>query len=152
MYLLEMIDNVPFAMASSLSQLTSLEQWHQWLAYCSPLTIQDMANWNLVEGLKISETTVTGKCEDCILGHQTHRPFDGTTEKDLVPLELVAFDLWGPSCVQSAGGKVYMMIIVDPGTSYKYGVYLSDKSDCTTLAAFDMNQPHGESTVRATCK
>ena len=95
-----------------------------------------MASQNLVEGLKISETTVTGKCEDCILGHQTCHPFDGTTEKDLVPLELVAFDLWGLSHVQSAGGKVYMMIIVDTGTSYKYGVYLSDKSDRTTLAAF----------------
>jgi hypothetical protein len=27
-----------------------------------------------------------------------------------------------------------MMIIVDAGTSYKYGAYLSDKSDATTLA------------------
>jgi transposase InsO family protein len=139
MYLLESIDNPPdntLAM-TSLSKPTSLEQWHRRLAHCSPLTIQEMAKNNLVDGLIISETTINGKCEDCILGRQTRRPFDGETEKDLEALDLVAFDLWGPSRVQSAGGKLYLMIIVDGGTSYKYGVYLSDKSDTTTISAFD---------------
>ena len=139
MYLLETVNDIPgtpFAM-TSLSQPTSLEQWHRRLAHCSPLTIQDMANHNLVDDLKISETTVKGKCENCILGRQTRRPFDGETEKDLEPLELVAFDLWGPSRVQSAGGKLYMQMIVDGGTSYKYGIYLPDKSDATTILAFD---------------
>jgi hypothetical protein len=28
------------------------------------------------------------------------------------------------------------MIIIDAGTSYKYGAYLSDKSDATVLTAF----------------
>ena len=156
MYLLETIRDIPdkpFAMASSLSQPTSLEQWHRRLAHCSPLTIQDMASRNLVDGLRISETTVSGKCEDCILGRQTRRPFDGATEKDLAPLELVAFDLWGPSCVQSAGGKVYMMVIVDAGTSYKYGAYLSDKSDRTTIATFDIFRVNAETiTGKKVCR
>src|SRR5271168_4148777 len=96
-----------------------------------------MATNNLVDGLKLSEVGITGKCEDCIMGRQTRRPFDGETEKDLDPLDLVSFDLWGPSRVKSGGGKVYMMIIVDAGTSHKYGVYLSDKSDSTTIGTFD---------------
>ena len=79
-----------------------------------------MATKNLVDGLKLSRTSVTGKCKDCILGRQTHRPFDGETEKGLEPLDLVAFDLWGPSRVQSAGGKLYLMVIVDTSTSHKY--------------------------------
>lgn len=83
-----------------------------------------MATNRLVNGLKLSEMDVTGKCEDCILGRQTRRPFDRETEKELDPLDLVSFDLWGPSQVQSAGGKVYLMIIVDAGTSHKYGAYL----------------------------
>jgi hypothetical protein len=138
MYLLEALDNAPntpLAMAS-LSQPTSLEQWHRRLAHCSPLTIQEMSNDDLVEGLKISKKNVKGKCEDCILGRQTHRPFDGATETNLAPLSLVDFDLRGPSRVQSIGGKVYLMIIIDAGTSYKYGAYLSDKSDATVLTAF----------------
>ena len=97
-----------------------------------------MANDHLVDGLKISGNELAGKCKDCILGRQTRRPFDGSTDKDLPPLDLVSFDLWGPSRVQSVGGKYYLMIIVDAGTSYKYGAYLHDKSDATTLAAFEI--------------
>ena len=136
MYILETIDDTPLAMRS-VSQPTSLEQWHRRLTHCSPLTIQEMAKNNLVDGLELSGTVVTGKCEDCILGRQTRRPFDGETEKDLDPLDLVSFDLWGPSRVQSAGGKVYMMMIVDAGTSTKYGAYLQDKSDTSTIAGLD---------------
>ena len=146
MYLLETLDNAPgppFAM-TSLSQPTSLKQWHRRLSHCSPLTIQDMANGNLVDGLKISEMTINGKCEDCIMGRQTRRPFDGVTEKDMALLDLVAFDLWGPSRVQSAGGKVYLMIIVDAGTSFKYGAYLSDKSDATTVSTFEIFRAKAE--------
>jgi hypothetical protein len=96
-----------------------------------------MVGKNLVDGLKVSESTLRGKCEDCILGRQTRRPFDGVTEKVLDPLELVSFDLWGPSQVQSEGGKTYFMPIVDGGTSYKYRAYLADKSDLSTITAFN---------------
>ena len=63
-----------------------------------------MTGNNLVDGLNISDTTINGKCENCILDHQTCRPFDGTTEMELVPLELIALDLWGPSWVQPTSG------------------------------------------------
>ena len=56
-----------------------------------------MAANNLVDGLKLSGTSVNEKCEDCILGRQKRRPFDRETEKELDPLDLVSFDLWGPS-------------------------------------------------------
>ena len=139
MYLLETMDVKPHTPLAfhSLSNLMSLEQWHQWLTHCSPLTIKDMANNGLVNGLTISKDTVTGKCKDCIMGRQTCHPFDGEMDKKLEPFKLVSFDLWGPSCTQFAGGKVYLIIIVDAGTSYKYGAYLSDKSDSTTLTALD---------------
>ena len=140
LYLLEPLDgkfHTPLAL-NSLSKLTSLEQWHRRLTHCSPLMIKDMAKDNLVNGLSISELSLNGKCEDCIMGRQTHRPFDGETEKTLDPLELVSFDLWGPSRTQSASGKIYLMIIIDAGTSYKFGAYLADKSDATTVAAFDV--------------
>ena len=76
MYLLEPIDNPPdntIAM-TSLSKPTSLEQWHRRLTHCSPLTIEEMARNNIVDGLVISSTAMNGKCEDCILGCQTCRP------------------------------------------------------------------------------
>ena len=107
-----------------------------------------MANNNLVDGLKISNMSIRGKCEDCILGWQTCCPFNGVTDKDLAPLDLVAFDLWGPSCVQSVGGKSYMMIIVDSGSSYKCGTYTSNKSDATTIAAFNVFWARAETITR----
>jgi len=130
---------------ASLSTPTSLEQWHRRLTHCSPLTITEMSKDKLVDGLNISDKDLRGKCEDCITGRQTRRPYDGTTEKDLKPLELVSFDLWGPSRVRSVGGKIYFMPIVDAGSSYKYGAYLSDKSDSSTIAAFDAFRVEAES-------
>jgi len=76
---------------------------------------------------------------------QTRQPFDSETDKGLDPLELVSFDLWGPSCTPSVGGKVYLMSIVDAGTSYKHGAYLLDKSDSSTIAAFDTFRATAES-------
>ena len=146
MYLLETLDDkhhIPLAM-SSLSQPASLEQWHRRFAHCSPLTIQEMAKKGLVDGLSISETTLNGKCEDCIMGRQARRPFDGETDKDLAPLDLISFDVWGPSRVQSVGGKIYLLIIVDAGTSFKYGAYLTNKSDATVLEAFEVFRAKGE--------
>ena len=90
----------------------------------------------MVDDLKLNDIELNRKCEDCIKGHQTHCPFDGETDKKMELLELVSFDLWGPSRVPSAGGKTYMMIIVDAGTSHKYGAYLTDKSDSTMINAF----------------
>ena len=146
MYLLETLDgssHVPLAL-SSLSQTTTLEQWHRRFAHCSPLTIRDMAANDMVDGLKLVGDTLDGKCEDCIMGRQTHRPFDGETEKNLASLDLVSFDLWGPSRTQSVGGKLYLMVVVDAGTSYKYGAYLEDKSDATTLLAFEVFRTNAE--------
>ena len=145
MYVADELDNLPkipnaHLSGASLLQPTSLEQWHHQLTHCSPLTIKQMSTENLVDGLNISDTDLRGKCEDCVIGRQVRRPFDRFTEKGLDPLELVSFDLWGPLRVQSAGGKVYFMPIVDGGLSYKYGAYLSDKSDSSTIATFDAFQ------------
>ncbi len=142
MYTVEELSNSPepphaYVRITSLSTPTTLEQWHRRLAHCSPVTIMEMSKGNLVDGLNISDKDLHSKCEDCIIGCQTRRPYDGTTKKELKPLELVSFDLWGPSRVQSAGGKIYFMPVVDAGSSYKYGAYLSDKSDSSTIAAFD---------------
>ena len=78
------------------------------------------------------------------MGQQTQCPFDGKMDKDLDPLELVSFDLWGLSCVQSGRGKMYLMAVVNAGTSHKYGAYLRDQSDTTTIEAFDTFQTQAE--------
>ena len=151
MYVVDELSDLPTGIPSaylgrmSLSQPASLEQWHHRLTHCSPLTIVEMSKGKLVDGLNIAGSDLRGKCEDCVVGRQTRRPFDGKTEKDLDPLELVSFDLWGPSRVQSVGGKIFFMPVVDGGSSYKYGAYLSDKSDSSMITAFDEFRVHAES-------
>jgi len=85
MYVVDTISNGvkpkhPIAM-SSISQPTSLEQWHRRLAHCSPTTIQEMEKAGLMDGLCVTQKDLQGKCKDCILGRQTRRPFDDKTEK-----------------------------------------------------------------------
>jgi hypothetical protein len=144
MYVVDTLESEHPVALSSLSQPTTLEQWHRRFAHCNPATIQEMANHTLVDGLNISQKNLKGKCEDCILGRQTRRPFDDKTDTELDPLELVSFDLWGPSRTQSSGGKLYFMPIVDAGTSFKHGAYLPDKSDLSTIAAFDVFRAKAE--------
>ena len=103
------------------------------LAHCSPLTITEILKSHLIDSLSISNDDLRGKCEDCVIGRQTRWPFDGKTETDLDPLELVSFDLWGPSQVQSTGGKVYFMAIVDGGTSYKLALISLINLTCQRL-------------------
>ncbi len=124
MYVVDELHNLPSVLhihlgRTSLSQPAPLEQWHCCLTHCSSSTILEMLNGNLVDGLNISAKDLCGKCENCIIGQHIHRPFNGKTETDLDPLKLVSFDLWGSSCVPSAGGKVYFMSIVDGESAYK---------------------------------
>ncbi len=92
MYVVDELNNLPRVPNAHLSralllQPTSLEQWHRRLTHCSPLTIKEMSKGNLIDGLNISDTDLCGKCEDCVLGRQVCRPFDGSTEKGFDPLE-----------------------------------------------------------------
>ncbi len=132
------LDTAPIPQAMSSHSLpTSLCDWHRCFVHMSPKTIEEMASKKLIDGLEITSDPLQGQCEDCILACQAHCPFDEPTDPDINPLELVATNLWGPSQTASVGGKTYIMIFVDSGTSFKAGEFLVDKADDTTLAAFD---------------
>ncbi|SJK98299.1 uncharacterized protein ARMOST_01564 [Armillaria ostoyae] len=96
-----------------------------------------MASKGLVDGLNITLDPLLGKCEDCILARQTCCLFNEPSDPNVDPLDLVATDLWGPSRTASVSGKTYLMILIDSETGYKDGEFLTDKSDDTTMAAFD---------------
>ncbi len=134
MYVLDSSQSV--AMLST-SAPVDLQTWHRRFAHSDVERIREMAAKGLVDDLRITNLTVDGRCPDCQAGRQHTRPYDNHTDPDVPPLGLVAMDLWGPSRTPSVGGNIYMMIIVDSGTSYKYGDFLKDKSDDTTIKAFD---------------
>ncbi|KAF7371645.1 Gag-Pol polyprotein [Mycena venus] len=117
MYILETAN--AFANIST-AQPTSLKTWHRRLVHGSPHTIEEMRNKNLVSGLDITNHALDGKCLTCQAGRQHTRTYDRYSEPDVPPLDLVAFDLWGPSCAASPGRNIYMMFFVDSGTSHKH--------------------------------
>lgn len=103
----------------------------------SPATIEEMRTKGLVDGLDMTDHKLDGKCVACRAGRQHTRPYDGHTDTHVPPLHLVAFDLWGPARVASPGGNRYLMKIVDSGTGHKCEAYLRDKSDASTIRAFE---------------
>ncbi len=102
-------------------------------------TSESMMSKNLVNGFTggITNRNIERKCEDCLIVKQTHWLFDEPTDSNVELFHLMATDLWGPSHVVSNGGKSYFMLIVDSGTSFKHRVFLADKSNKTTIQAFD---------------
>ena len=100
-------------------------------------SIVEMAKKGLVDGLDIvGDAEIQGKCEDCIYGKQTARPYDNATEHEKDVLQCVYIDLWGPARVRSTGGAEYMMVFNDGGSSFRQGYFLGNKASETTLEAF----------------
>lgn len=123
--------------AHSLAKPTNLEVWHRRFGHIGTRSIVDMAKKGLVDGLDIvGSVEPEGKCEDCIYGKQTARPYDQVVERETEVLERVYIDLWGPARVRSVGGAEYMMAFNDGGSSYRVGYFLNSKSADTTLTAF----------------
>jgi Reverse transcriptase (RNA-dependent DNA polymerase)/gag-polypeptide of LTR copia-type/GAG-pre-integrase domain len=122
---------------TSIAKKTDEATWHRRLAHVSTRTIRRMLSKGLVDGLEIlARKCEEGRCEDCILGKQTARPYDDEVTPESEPLERLHIDLWGRARVRSLGGAYYMMVIVDGGTSRLSPYFLADKSANTTLRVF----------------
>ena len=138
MYQIELQPTPPTAFATprSLTRPADLETWHRRLGHVSEDAIKRMQSDQMVLGLDITSTSVNGKCEDCIFGKQSRRPFDAEITPETKVLERVHVDLWGPASKQSPSGKLYMMLIIDGGSSYIDIHFLSNKEMATTLDCF----------------
>ena len=137
MYVLELKPPEPQAYAArSHNKPTDLETWHRRFGHASEAGVRELASKGMVEGLNITSLETRGRCEDCIYGKHARRPFDEVVTPETEVLERAHLDLWGKACVQSMGGKSYMMLIEDGGSSHMEGYFLDSKSAETTLAAF----------------
>jgi hypothetical protein len=74
--------------ARSLAKPTNIEVWHRCFGHVGTCSIVDMAKKGLVDGLDIvGNVKLEGKCEDCIYGKQTARPYDEVIEPEMEVLE-----------------------------------------------------------------
>ena len=69
-------------------------------------------------------------CGPCQLGKQTKAKHSSTqTSATSRPLELLHFDLMGPTRTESLGGKRYIMVVVDDFTRFTWVILRRSKSD-----------------------
>ena len=116
---------------------TNIDTWHRRLGHAGYAIVKCMSKKDLVDGMSVMMyERGPGRCEDCIMGKQTRRPFDDNEHPEENVLDRVHIDLWGPSRVQSNGGKSYMMQMVDSTSAHTDVYFLADKRGETTHAAF----------------
>jgi hypothetical protein len=75
--------------------------------------------------LKYQKELVCAPCRHCNMVAASHSPLTSVmTER---PCELFHMDLVGPGRVCSAGGKCYVLVIVDDYSHYSWVFFLDDK-------------------------
>jgi hypothetical protein len=146
MYELTLEPPTPNALAArSHNRPTDLETWHCRLGHVGEDAIKLLNSKSLVDGLVITSKETSGACEDCIFGKQTQHPFDKEVTPETEVLERVHMDLWGPAHVMSMGGKQYMLLAIDGGSSHGEGYFLAEKTaeNCVNiLAHFHVTAEH----------
>ncbi|KAJ8594481.1 hypothetical protein M405DRAFT_700511, partial [Rhizopogon salebrosus TDB-379] len=94
-------------------KILTMEEMHQHMAHLTPSTIQEMLDKGMIEGVKLDPNyTSMGQCKSCKYAKATRKPIG----KERNPKQCenlgdeVHTDLWGPSLVQTPGGKSYYML------------------------------------------
>ena len=119
---------------------TDIDTWHHHLGHVNYQVTGQMHCDVIVQGLDITTHVPTpGACEDWIMGKHTQHPVHSNDHREAVIGECTYIDLWGPSHVKSARGKLYMMLVVDGFSGLAKGYFLADKQASTTLEALKQN-------------
>jgi hypothetical protein len=89
-------------------------KWHRKLGHLSFDLLSRLSKLNLIQGLpqlRLEKELVCAPCRHAKMVASSHLPLTAVmTER---PCELLHKDLVGPSRVRSAGGKWYVLVVVD---------------------------------------
>jgi transposase InsO family protein len=107
-----------------------LWKWHRRLGHLSFDLLSRLSGLGLVRGLpklKYQKDLVCVPCRHGKMVAASHRPLTSVmTERSC---ELFHMDLVGPARVCSAGGKWYVLVIVDDYSRYAWVFFLADKGE-----------------------
>ena len=107
-----------------------LWKWHRRLGHLSFDLLSCLCGLGLVRGLpklKYQKDLVCAPCRHGKMVAASHPPLTSVmTER---PCELFHMDLVGPARVCSAGGKWYVLVIVDDYSRYAWVFFLADKGE-----------------------
>jgi hypothetical protein len=98
---------------------SELWKWHRKLGHLSFDLLSRLSKLNLIRGLprlRLEKELVCALCRHAKMVASSHPPLtDVMTER---PCELLHMDLVGPTRVRSAGGKWYVLVVVDDYSRY----------------------------------
>ena len=96
-----------------------------------------MITENLVDRLNVcGESSIGGLYKDCIYNKHTAHLYNNNKSREKEILKCVHIDIWGLCQVQSTGGALYFMVIMDGFSSYQMVAFLKSKSAKVTLNIF----------------
>jgi hypothetical protein len=114
-------------LAASLSELW---KWQRKLGHLSFNLLSHLSKLNLVRGvqrLRLEKELVCVPCRHAKMVASSHPPLTNvTTER---PCELLHMDLVGSAHVRSAGGKRYVLVVVDDYSRYAWVFFLEKKGE-----------------------
>jgi hypothetical protein len=114
-------------MAGSSSELW---KWHRKLGHLSFDLLSRLSKLHLVRGLprlRLEKELVCAPCRHAKMVASSHLPLtDVMTER---PCELLHMDLVGPARVRSAGGKWYVLVVVNDYSRYAWVLFLENKGE-----------------------
>jgi hypothetical protein len=103
---------------------SELWKWHRKLGHLSFDLLSRLSKLNLVRGLprsRLDKELVCVPCRHAKMVASSHPPLtDVMTER---PCEFLHMDLVGPARVRSAGGKWYVLVVVDDYSRYAWGSF-----------------------------
>jgi hypothetical protein len=109
---------------------SELWKWHRKLGHLSFDPLSRLSKLNLIRGLprlRLEKELVCAPCWYAKMVASSHPPLiDVMTE---LPCELLHIDLVGPARVRSAGGKWYVLVVVDDYSRYAWVFFLEDKEE-----------------------
>jgi hypothetical protein len=109
---------------------SELWKWHRKLDHLSFDLLSCLSKLNLVRGLprlRLEKELVCAPCRHAKMVASSHTPLtDVMTER---PCELLHMDLVGPARVRSAGGKWYVLVVVDDNSWYVWVFFLEEKGE-----------------------
>ncbi|CAN1345815.1 Retrovirus-related Pol polyprotein from transposon TNT 1-94 [Linum perenne] len=131
-YTIDMKDQEGFNEKCFAAYQTSLEMvWHRKLGHTSSARISKLQTLGLVRGLPALKSDKQQFCEVCVRGKQVKTSFKSTSQISTSnPLQLLHMDLFGPTNIQSLGGKTFAFVIVDDYSRFTWVFFLAKKDEC----------------------
>jgi hypothetical protein len=118
------------------TSLSSSDTWHFRLGHCSHSVVNSLRKINQIS----SNTSTFSVCSDSNKAKTHKLPFIVSTSTCTKPLELVYFNLWGPTPVVSNQRNKYYVLFVDDFSHFFWIYPCSCKSDVLKLFVFFKNK------------